>query len=528
VPLPERANHEAPPAHCCRDRVPVPSRDLPQRRSSGAQETKASKSKKVAAKAAADSEPAKKTPAGKTHTLRRGAFKHEIDVDATLAARQSSEVRVLPEESIQLTIRDVVPHGTRVTKGQTLLKFDTTKIDEQIRDLEAAKALADLSLKSARRDAELLTKTSPLDVELAERGSRQAEEDLARFEKSDREFREKMSGFSVTQYSNFLEYVQEELKQLEKMYKADDLTEETEEIVLKRARNDVDQFKFMVDMAKYENGRTKEVELPRTHTSYKHAAARAALLAEKARLESPASVEKQKLEAEKLEFEQRKAAEHLARLKKDREKLIVTAPADGLVYYGRWVNHKWTGAAEAAQRLRVGMQVQPHDLTLTVIEPGPVEVQAEVPEKDLAHVKVGTAGHFRPKAWPDEKLNVKVETVTSAPQSEGAFGVTFALESASQAPEKLVAGMTGKVKIAAYYKADALTAPPKSVFRDDADDDKRYVFIVDKSGKHERRDVTVGRETEKAIEITSGLSAGDKILLEKPDETDSSTDSTPS
>jgi len=55
------------------------------------------------------------------------------------------------------------------------------------------------------------------------------------------------------------------------------------------------------------------------------------------------------------------------------------------------------------------------------------------------------------------------------------------------------------------------------VFRDDADDDKRYVLVVDKGGKHERREVTVGHTTEKSTEITAGLKAGEKILLEKPD-----------
>ena len=81
--------------------------------------------------------------------------------------------------------------------------------------------------------------------------------------------------------SNFLEYVQEELKQLEKMYKADDLTEETEEIVLKRARNNVDQMKFFTEMVKYEHDRDKEIDLPRSLAHYQHAAALADPTAEK-------------------------------------------------------------------------------------------------------------------------------------------------------------------------------------------------------------------------------------------------------
>jgi HlyD family secretion protein len=486
---------------------------------SGAQEQKkgeaaaaAAAAPQAAAKGASASAPA---ASGKTYTVSRGPFKHEIELDATVVAATSQEVFIQPEEPIQLIVREAAPHGTRVTKGQTLVKFDATRLDRQVRDLEAAKALAELNLKDARREAELIARTAPLDVELAERMRKQADEDLARFEKSDRAFREKSSGYNVTQLTNQLEYVEEELKQLEKMYKADDLTEETEEIVLKRARNDVTQMKHFLDMAKYNNERTTQVELPRSLASYQQSAARAALLAEKARLASPSLVEQQKLAAEKLEFEQRKAADQLARLKSDRDKLTVTSPADGVLYYGRWRHGKWTGSSELAQKLQVGGQLQPHELVLSVVHTGPIEVLVAVPEKDLAHVHSGIAGQFHAKAWPDEKVSVKVTKVTTAPYSEGAFGATLAPTGA--VPDKLVAGMTGKVKIVAYFKVDALTVPSKAVFRDDADDDKRYVLVVGKDGKHQRRDVTVGHSTEKSTEITAGLSVGDKILLDKPE-----------
>jgi HlyD family secretion protein len=324
----------------------------------------------------------------------------------------------------------------------------------------------------------------------------------------------------VTQFTNLVEYVEEELKQLEKMYKADDLTEETEEIVLKRARNDVGQMKHMLDMAKYSNDRTTQVELPRSLANYQHSAARAGLLAEKAKLASPSLVEQQKLNAEKLEFEQRKAADQLARLKSDRDKLHVTSPADGVLYYGRWRHGKWTGASELSQKLQIGGQMQPHELVLSVVHNGHIDILAAVPEKDLAHVQTGVAGQFHPKAWPDEKVSVKVSKVTAAPYSEGAFGATLAL--AGAAPDKLVTGMTGKVKIVAYFKADALAVPSKAVFRDDAEDDKRYVLLVNQEGKPERRDVTIGHYTDN----TAGLSAGDKILLEKPEGSEPTTSAT--
>ena len=51
----------------------------------------------------------------------------------------------------------------------------------------------------------------------------------------------------------YLAYAAEELNQLKKMYEADDLTEETEEIILQRAQNQYDRAKFSLEAAKIRN-----------------------------------------------------------------------------------------------------------------------------------------------------------------------------------------------------------------------------------------------------------------------------------
>ena len=58
----------------------------------------------------------------------------------------------------------------------------------------------------------------------------------------------KIEDFTLTMYHAQLEYEQEELRQLEKMYKADDISEETEQIVLKRAHDNVDSRKFAAEV----------------------------------------------------------------------------------------------------------------------------------------------------------------------------------------------------------------------------------------------------------------------------------------
>ena len=83
-----------------------------------------------------------------------------------------------------------------------------------------------------------------MDLEASARAKKIADEDLNYFLNINRSFLDESAEFSLKNAQQSLEYSEEELKQLEKMYKADDLTEETEEIVLKRARNEVEQGKF--------------------------------------------------------------------------------------------------------------------------------------------------------------------------------------------------------------------------------------------------------------------------------------------
>ncbi len=84
-----------------------------------------------------------------------------------------------------------------------------------------------------------------------------------------------------------LEYQQEELRQLEKMYKADDITEETEEIVLRRARDNVEQAKFMLEFAQLNHDHALKFDLPRKEEQVNEAAKRTALDWEKNKAAPP-------------------------------------------------------------------------------------------------------------------------------------------------------------------------------------------------------------------------------------------------
>ena len=170
-----------------------------------------------------------------THEVKRERLKIEVNLSGVFESDQMWPISLRPESWSAFTVVKAVPHGKKVQKGETLVQLDMSKIDEQLQDLEGTMQTNRLTLQLAESALELFKKTLPMDLESAARSKRISDEDLNYFLKVGRAFSEASAEFSLKNSQQSLEYAEEELKQLEKMYNADDLTEETEEIILKRA-----------------------------------------------------------------------------------------------------------------------------------------------------------------------------------------------------------------------------------------------------------------------------------------------------
>jgi len=459
------------------------------------------------------SAPAKEPPAKpSTYRLKRGPFKIQVKLKGLFEAEKMTEVVLRPEAWSQLTVLKAAEPGTRVKKGDVVVALDTRKIDEAIREAEAGRTLSDVALQLAQEEVAALDKSLPIDLAAAERAKKIADEDLKRYQEIDRPLSVKQARFSVKSAENYLAYQKEELRQLEKMYKADDLTEETEEIILKRQRDLVERMTFALEVAKSKADRTLNVELPRRDVTVKEGARRQAIALKKAKATLPMTLKKARLELAKQKRAQKKANEKLQKLKSDRQAMTVKSPVDGLVYYGPCVRGNWP---KLAQSLGRGATLSPNQVVMTIVEPRPMFVRAAVPEKQLQHLRPGITGHAIPVGYPDLKLQAKVETISAIPVSAGQFGAEISIGVGKDAAH-LMPGMSCDVKLVAYRKADALTVPASAIFADELDETKTAVYVREKDGSHEKRLVTVGKKTGKKAEILDGLKEGDVVFLEKP------------
>jgi len=459
-----------------------------------------------------------------THKVKRELFKVELTLKGVFEAEKAAEIVLRPDVWSSLEVAKAVEHGRAVKRGDLLVECDLDKIDEEIADLRAKVGISELAVKQSEEGLRTLEVATPLDLKLAERSLQHAQEDLARFLKTDRPMSEKMADFLAKLAQQRLDYEREELQQLEKMYKADELTEETEEIVLRRQRNAVEAAEFMLDMARTDRDATLQVDVPRRQESLEQNRERQGLLAAKAKATLPMAIEQQRRELAKAKIEVAKDEQKLKKLLADRESLTVRAPMDGVAYYGRFVRGKWSGLETAAESLRRGGSISKNAVVMTVVALRPMTIRAAVGESDLEKIQPGLKGTARPTAYPDLRLDARLAHVDAVPSASESFDarIEVGLDGGDKRTASLVPGMACTVKFVPYLDRQALVVPAKAVFREDLDEDQRYVFLARKEGKPEKRPVKAGKQSDDKIEIIRGLAEGDEILLERPKETPAS------
>jgi len=451
----------------------------------------------------------KKPESPPTHKVKATPFKVEVKLSGVFAAKNAHEIQLKTKSWTDLKVLEAVPHGAVVKKGDLLVQLDPEKLDKRIHDSGIDLELSKLDLELAKTDLKHAEATIPLDLAGVERAYHQVKEDLDRYLKVQKPYDVKSAKRTATSSANYLAYAEEELKQLKKMYEADDVSEETEEIILRRAQDGVDRARHSLAGAKIRSETSLKVTIPREDVTKKEGELRKRLELEKARSTSEADLKKKQLGMEKQKIAHAKALEAHAKLQADRKLLMVKAPADGVVFYGSFNKGTWSGQKVIAPKLKKDGKLLPESVFMTVVEPRPLRIYALLDEKDLLHVRAGAKGDATAKADPENDLPATVESVSRIPVDAGKFEVVL---NANPKREHIMPGMGCSVKLMVYENKKALTVPTKSI-HEESDDKVVYV----KTGKgHRKVTVKTGQVSGEKTEILKGIKAGDEVLLEKP------------
>lgn len=150
------------------------------------------------------------------------------------------------------------------------------------------------------------------------------------------------------------------------------------------------------------------------------------------------------------------------------------------------------------------------DAVLTLIDPSRLQVVAAVPSSDLSKVVVGHAAAIR-QAGQDEAATARVAAM--APQVDAATG-SGSVRLVLAKPTQLTAGLPVQVDIVGQEHRNALIVPAAALVDDEGD---LFVMVAGEDNKAHRHPVAVGLSTRTKAEITSGIKAGDRVIVRGQD-----------
>ncbi|NPV69932.1 MAG: efflux RND transporter periplasmic adaptor subunit [Firmicutes bacterium] len=176
------------------------------------------------------------------------------------------------------------------------------------------------------------------------------------------------------------------------------------------------------------------------------------------------------------------------------DSLTIRAPANGVV---------------VSIPVELGNNIEESPVLAIIADTNHAEAVVEVDELDLAKIKTGMPAKVTVDALGSKVFTGHVKSIAAeGTQQSGVakFDVTVTIDS----PEGLRTGMTANVEIMVAEKANALVVPAEAVTGTRG---QETVKVLDANGQVSVRKVSVGLFTSRLVEITAGLTEGERVVV---------------
>lgn len=208
---------------------------------------------------------------------------------------------------------------------------------------------------------------------------------------------------------------------------------------------------------------------------------------------------RQREDASQADLDQAEANAALAKAAVDKaaealRRTTISAPFDGV-----------TGLREVA----VGELIDPSRSVTRLESRDRLAVDLALPERALGAVLLGQKAEIRADALPDLPASGQVSYV--APRVDEGTRTLGVRVTVDQPGELLRPGLTAVARIVTSSSADALLVPTESVARSGGG---MAVYVVGEDNKSALRPIEAGERTPDRLEVKSGLSAGDRVVVQ--------------
>ncbi|MSR41976.1 MAG: HlyD family efflux transporter periplasmic adaptor subunit [Phycisphaerales bacterium] len=435
-----------------------------------------------------------------------------LPVSGELAAQKQVEVRNRIEQ--RAVIKEIVAEGTRVKAGDVLVRLAQEELSDKQKDAqdkcntaESARIAAEQSLmiKQGERASELEKATVAVRIAtLALEGWRHGEV------VSKRKSLEIAGETAAINHKRLVDRFNESAKLVENGYIPRDEFER-DRIAMIEAAAKVEQSKL--DLEVY-NKYTFGQEEAKKNSDLDQATA------ERGRVEQKFDAElvKAKADLDSAAFKVASERERLQNLEVQLQSTTLVAPIDGLVVYATSLDSSNGGRGGGdAQPPQIGTELKPNELIMMLPDTSRMLANLKVSEALSGRIRVGLSATVFSDAMPNRAFVGEVQSVSVLAASGGwrdpnrrEYTVKVALT--ADESSGLKPAMRCKGEILLGHVAAALTVPVQAVFRHGP---LSFIYLRDGSGIAQR-EVTLGRSSELQVEVLTGVSVGDEVLLREP------------
>ncbi|MDF2569125.1 MAG: macA 1 [Sporomusa sp.] len=181
---------------------------------------------------------------------------------------------------------------------------------------------------------------------------------------------------------------------------------------------------------------------------------------------------------------------------------IIVSPIDGSV-----IGKPLTAGEMVAQG------VSNPTVILTVADMSKMQIEANIDQTDIGKIVLGQKVTFTVDAYPNKEFTGTVAIISR--KSVVSSNVTYypVTIDVNNAENMLNPGMVARVSVTVSESKGALSLPLSAIRTDKTG---KYVVVPGLNGQTKNVPVTTGNTGEDRVEITSGLSEGDKVVVSQP------------
>ena len=445
--------------------------------------------------------------------VRRAPFRHVAVEEGVLVPAHATPLAVRPlAYSGKLRVLEVVAHGSPVDEGDVVLRLDREALEIELRKAEWALRTSQIELRAARATVEESEENGERERARAEQDLELARHSLSGYREIQKPLDERTFRRGEQAYLDSIEDQQDEIDQLGKMYEEDELTEATEELVLKRARRKLAGTRERLEIYRARFRFNTDYAENKTLQSLERAVEEREKKLRQVGRDTETRREQAEIKLESAAHQQAVSEKRVDRLRRDEEVFVLRAPHAGVVLHGNLVSASPPNGIMdqnvAAKAIRRHEVVTAGRTLITLAVPGAMKVLFALKAEDRYHAKAGAFASVLPKALPDSVLSATLEPLGRFPRADGKW-TAHALFGGGD--ERLVPLLKCTVRTVLVDLPDALVAPTKALFQRDG---RWYCHARDRSvfGLSARQ-IVRGPSSGKVTVILDGLKEGEEILL---------------